>query len=594
MNIASSSTPPRPVLDIDSFSLEIHSAGRVHPILHDVNLQVMPGRIHALVGESGGGKSMVTRAITGLLPAGARITRGHLRIDGQETAAWQEQDWQLARGRMFSMVLQDPMTALNPMMRIGTQIAEVLRLQRGMEARQAWYEAGQLLDRVRVRDSARVLQLFPHQLSGGMRQRVVIAIAWACQPRLILCDEPTTALDVTVQKEVLRLISSLSQAGSGILLVTHDLGVVAKVAHSMSVIERGRILECGDVASVYASPAHAYTRALMAATPRFDRPEALSSPGGVPSIGHNIQPVASMPPPGPSNPLLRVQNLSLSVPDARAQGGPTPGCRPLLQDISLEMHAGQALGVIGESGSGKSTLARALTALMPIQEGQVWFEGRQVLGRPESQGGRHQRASLMALHGQELVEYRSRLQLVFQDPMSSLNPRLPVGTSIARPAQVLGRMRGQCERDLVAALLERVGLDPALAVRYPHELSGGQRQRVNIARALAVQPRALIADEVTSGLDVSAQARIVQLLRTLCREQGLALIFISHDLSLVRSLCDHILILQAGKVVESAPSNTLFAAPREAYTRRLLSAIPLPEPDLTWLDQTPEDMGVSA
>lgn len=271
--------------------------------------------------------------------------------------------------------------------------------------------------------------------------------------------------------------------------------------------------------------------------------------------------------PKPSEPLLRVDKLSLSVPEAGAGGA--PGARRLLLDqISLQLQAGQALGVIGESGSGKSTLARALTGLMPAQGGQVWFEGQSVLG----------------LSGRELVEYRSRLQLVFQDPMSALNPRLRVGVSIARPAQVLGRMKGQSAGALAAQMLERVGLAAELASRYPHELSGGQRQRVNIARALALAPRALIADEVTSGLDVSAQARIVVLLRQLCLEQGLALIFISHDLSLVRSLCDQILILQSGRVVESATADQLFAAPQEAYTRRLLSAIPLPVPDLHWLD----------
>lgn len=593
MNTTLTDASLQPVLDIESLSLEINSVGRIHPILHGVNLQVMPGRIHALVGESGGGKSMLTRAITGLLPTGARITQGHLRIDGQDAAVWHENDWQRARGRIFSMVLQDPMTALNPMMRIGPQITEVLRLQRGMDAKQARQEAGRLLDRVHVRESARVLELFPHQLSGGMRQRVVIAIAWACQPRLILCDEPTTALDVTVQKEVLRLIRSLAESGSGILLVTHDLGVVAKVAHSMSVIQRGRILECGEVASVYAHPAHEYTRALMAATPRFDRPGTLSGLEDMPQMGKGARTVASVQTKAPVSPLLSVQNLRLSVPDALVQDGSHPGYRTLLQDVSLQLHAGQALGVIGESGSGKSTLARALTALMPIQDGQVWFEGRQVLGRAQGIYENRHPAPLMDLQGMDLVEYRSRLQLVFQDPMSALNPRLPVGLSIVRPAQVLGRMQGQSEQGLVAELLERVGLDPALAVCYPHELSGGQRQRVNIARALAVQPRALIADEVTSGLDVSAQARIVQLLRTLCREQGLALIFISHDLSLVRSLCDHILILQQGRVVESSSADALFTMPQEAYTRRLLSAIPLPEPDLTWLDRSPEAMETS-
>ncbi len=484
-----------------------------------VSLTVGAGEIVCVVGESGSGKSVMAGAILGLLPRGLRPS-GAIGFAGADLLRATPAAMRAVRGARIGMVFQEPMTALNPVMRVGEQVAEVFRVHGLVPGNRV---AG-LLDAVGLPDPARLLRAYPHTLSGGQRQRVVIAMALALEPALLIADEPTTALDVTTQKQVLALIRDVQRRrGMGVLFITHDFGVVAEIADRVAVMRQGVVVEQGTATDVLSQPQHAYTRALIAAVPDASR---------VPR------------PPVTAPVLLRLTDVGRAF-----------GATQAVDGVSLDIRQGETLGVVGESGSGKSTLARCVVGLVPADRGSIDYGGTELRGL--SRAG--------------WAPIRRRIGMVFQDPFASLNPRRTVGSIVAEGL----RAHRVPDRDArVAALLARVHLDPTAARRYPHEFSGGQRQRIGIARALALEPALLIADEPVSALDVSVQAGILALLEELRTELGLAMLFITHDLRVAAQVCDRVAVMQAGRVVETGPTQDVFARPSHVYTRTLLASVP--------------------
>ncbi|WP_329570563.1 ABC transporter ATP-binding protein [Kitasatospora sp. NBC_01266] len=501
------------------------------------------GRSLGLVGESGSGKSTVAAALLGLHRTSAAAVSGRIRLDGTDVQRASDAELRRLRGARAAMVFQDPLSALDPYWPIGAQIAEVHRVHTGAGRRAAAERAVQVLDRVGVPDAARRAAAHPHEFSGGMRQRALIAMALACSPKLLIADEPTTALDVTVQAQILDLLHDLRvEHRMALLLVTHDLGVVAGNTDRVLVMRGGRAVEHGPVAEVLGAPTDPYTRELISAVPRLDaRRQAPAVAGEV---------------------LLSVQELRKEYPiPSRGLFGRRERLAAL-DGVSLDLHRGEALGVVGESGSGKTTLGRLLVRLLEPTAGRILFEGRDLAHASES----------------ELRPVRRELQMVFQDPLSSLNPRRTIGDAIADPLRVQDRAGEAQARSAVGELLERVGLQPDWYGRYPHELSGGQRQRVGIARALALRPKILVCDEPVSSLDVSTQAQVVRLLAELQREFGLTLVFVAHDLAVVRQVSDRIAVMRAGRVVELGVADDIYENPQHPYTRRLLASVPVPDP----------------
>ncbi|MFE7432168.1 dipeptide ABC transporter ATP-binding protein [Streptomyces tendae] len=494
------------------------------------------GAALALVGESGSGKSTVASALLGLHRGTGAVVDGTVRVAGVDVGTASDAELRRLRGGTAAMVFQDPLSSLDPYYAVGDQIAEVYRVHHEASRRAARARAVQVLDRVGIPDAVRRSRSRPHEFSGGMRQRALIAMALACEPELLVADEPTTALDVTVQAQILDLLHTLRQeTGMGLLLVTHDVGVAAGSVDDILVMRNGVEVEHGPVTTVLGSPARTYTRRLLKSVPRVD----------VPRPGH---PAAAEHEPAAAGVALEAVGL-------RRVFGRGARAFAAVDDVSLQVRRGEALGIVGESGSGKTTLGRMLVGLLAPTAGQVRREGVAVGGvRPD-------------------------VQMVFQDPVSSLNPRRSVGESVADPLRARGE-RDPAVRTRVAELLERVGLEPAHHGRYPHEFSGGQRQRIGIARALAADPRVLVCDEPVSALDVTTQAQVVELLDELRRELGLALVFIAHDLAVVRRVSDRLAVMRRGRVVEYGPANEVYESPREAYTRHLLAAVPALDPDL--------------
>jgi oligopeptide/dipeptide ABC transporter ATP-binding protein len=522
-------------------------AGRVIAA-DDVSLAVRAGECLGVVGESGAGKSQVFLAIMGLLAANG-AARGSACFDGTELLTLPQAALDRVRGRGIAMVFQDPMTSLTPHLTVGEQITEVLVRHRALSPRAARETALTLLERVHVTDPDRRLRQYPHELSGGMRQRAMIAIALAGEPQLLIADEPTTSLDVTIQAQILALLAELKrERAMALVLITHDVGAVAGLADRVTVMQRGRVVEEGTAAAVLKSPQHPYTRALVMAAP-----------------------VAAAVPATPGRGSVHGNRAALSVADLGVQYS-TPRswlapARPLvaLSAVSLELQAGESLGIVGESGSGKTTLVRTLLQLLPATSGRVVWMGQ----------------ALAALPPRELRSLRRTLQLIFQDPLGSLDPRMTVGEIVAEPLRVhAAGLTRPARAAAVATALERVGLSPTLTGRYPHELSGGQAQRVGIARAMILEPQLLVCDEPVSALDAPTQQQIVTLLGELQRAGGMTLIFVSHNLALVRQLCERVLVLYLGRMMELAPTEALFAAARHPYTRELLAAIPSNDPDV--------------
>jgi peptide/nickel transport system ATP-binding protein len=514
------------------------------PVVDGVSLEIAPGRCLGVIGESGAGKTQVFMALMGLLPPQARVT-GNARIEGAVllgSAAAQ------VRGRSVSMIFQDPMTSLTPHLRVGDQIAEPLVAHRGMSWQAARTRAAELLDQVRMSDVPRRLRQYPHELSGGMRQRAMIAMALACDPKLLIADEPTTALDVSVQAQLLKLLRDLIQErGMALALVTHDMGVISALADDVLVMRQGKVVEHAPVQSLLTAPAHEYTRALLAATPRLD------------AAGPAARPATSA---APAAPPLSARNVSVRH---RLRGGWLGQARWLtaVDDVSFDALSGEALGVVGESGCGKSTLARALLRLGPASRGEIVWLGRAV----------------QDLAGEELRALRDGMQVVFQDPFASLDPRMRIVDIIAEPLRALRPTMSAAEQAQKALrMLDSVGLGPQFAQRRGRELSGGQCQRVAIARAMILEPKLLVCDEAVSALDVSIQAQILELLDTLKRAHDTSIVFVSHNLAVVRRLCERTMVMYLGKVVEAGPTEAVFEAARHPYTRMLLAAVPLLDP----------------
>ena len=532
-----------PALKFDDLDVKFKTEfGTVHAV-KGLTLSVEPGEVMALVGESGSGKSVTATTALGLLPKTARI-QGQTIVSDKVVADLPARDLRKLRGNRVAMVFQEPMTALNPVIRIGDQLIESMEVHGVAYGRQAWDRAVDLLNAVGIPGAERRVKQYPHELSGGMRQRVVIAMALACDPEVIIADEPTTALDVTVQAEILDLLRSLKdKLNTGILLITHNMGVVADMADNVAVMFKGNIVERGTVEEVLLHPEHPYTKKLLAAVPHLGE-------------GHGQFGVAPNPVAPDAEMALDVNNLVVEY--------KRMGKKPFraVDDVSFDVRRGEIVGLVGESGSGKSTIGRALLGLIPSESGEV-----RVLDE-----------DLLSMRGSAVRKLRKRIGVIFQDPAASLNPRFPVGDVISEPMEVhkVGDRKSREAR--VHELLEAVQLPRSAFNRYPHELSGGQRQRVSIARALSLSPDLLIADEPTSALDVSVQAQVLEMFTSLQKEFGFACLFISHDLAVIDSLAHRVVVMQYGKIVEAGSREDVLLNPQEEYTKRLLAAAPVPNP----------------
>ncbi|HSO69055.1 MAG TPA: ABC transporter ATP-binding protein [Arachnia sp.] len=536
-------TGENPVLKFDDLDVQFRTEfGIVHAV-KGITLTVEPGEVMALVGESGSGKSVTATTALGLLPKTARI-EGQTRVTDQSVGELSGRQLRALRGNRVAMVFQEPMTALNPVIKIGEQLTESMEVHGVAFGREAWDRAVDLLNAVGIPNAERRASQFPHELSGGMRQRVVIAMALACDPEVIIADEPTTALDVTVQADILDLLRSLKdKLNTGILLITHNMGVVADMADNVAVMFKGNIVERGPAEQVLLHPTHPYTKRLLAAVPRLGQ-------------GHGQFGVAPHPVSQTAEAALEVDELVVEYHRA--------GKKPFraVDGVSFDVRRGEIVGLVGEYGSGKSTIGRALLGLIPSDSGEV-----RVLGE-----------DLLSLKGKALKGLRKRIGVIFQDPAASLNPRFPIGDVIAEPLSVHKEGDAKSRQARVHELLDAVQLPRTVYNRYPHELSGGQRQRVSIARALALSPDLLVADEPTSALDVSVQASVLAMFTALQRDFGFACLFISHDLAVIDSLAHRVVVMQYGQIVEKGDREQVLLHPQEEYTKRLLAAAPVPDP----------------
>jgi peptide/nickel transport system ATP-binding protein len=564
-----------PVLEVTDLNVDFGVDNEWVPAARHMSYRIMPGEVLALVGESGSGKSASSMALLDLLPSNSRI-RGSIKLNGSEITNIRAQQMRRIRGGEIAVIFQEPMTALNPVYTIGSQIIETLRVHYGIAPSEAKKRALELLGMVELPDPLKAFNSYPHQLSGGQRQRAMIAQSISCDPTLLIADEPTTALDVTVQAEILDLLRSLrDRLDSAILLITHDMGVVADLADYIAVMKNGVIVETGTAMEIFTNPQHPYTKALLAAVPHLGQREgaeidttaALVADAGTDSeLRERIE----------VNERIAEQSRAAALKDTRPvvldfddvvieypKHGRVPAFRAV-DHVNLQVHSGEVVGLVGESGSGKTTLGRAAIGLLPITEGTLTVTGQNI--------SKANRDDIRQLH--------KKAGIVFQDPASSLNPRMPIGESIGEPLLLAKQLKGQGLYNEVERLLDSVELPRAYRGRFPHELSGGQKQRVGIARAIALKPLLLIADEPTSALDVSVQARVLELLQNLQQEMQFACLFITHDLAVIDVLANRIAVMHQGKLVEVGTRDEILRNPKEAYTQRLLAAVPLPDPVL--------------
>jgi peptide/nickel transport system ATP-binding protein len=532
-----------PILAIENLTVVFGTTRGDQAAVRDVSLTVPAGSTVALVGESGSGKSTTAAAVNRLLPANGRVTAGRVLLDGRDLLTLSEREMRRIRGAGIGLVPQDPMSNLNPVMRIGDQVAEALEVHDVANGKAAWARALELLDLVGIPDPAARAAQYPHEFSGGMRQRALIAVGLACRPRLLVADEPTSALDVTVQRRILDTVDAITEElGTSVLLITHDLGLAAERADTVAVMYRGEIVETGPAAHILAEPEHAYTKRLLAAAPSLITVREVRR-----------TPQVSVAPES----LVRFEGVSKRF-ALRRRGRGAGDDILAVDDVSFGIPRGQTAAIVGESGSGKSTTANLLLGLEIPTSGRILVGGQ----------------DLATMSRRETFALRRRIQPVFQNPYASLDPRYSVERSVAEPLKVHGVGTPDECRERVRTLLDQVALDADLATRLPHELSGGQRQRVAIARALALEPDIVVLDEAVSALDVIVQAQILDLLAELQSRLGLTYLFISHDLAVVRQVSDQVHVMRAGRIVESGPPEQIFDAPQDGYTRELLAAIP--------------------
>ncbi|MFC8410413.1 ABC transporter ATP-binding protein [Arthrobacter sp. NPDC057259] len=571
------------VLEVRDLSVDFGVDKKWVPAAIRLNYEVRAGEVLAIVGESGSGKSASSMALLGLLPSNSRVN-GSVKLAGKELLGGSEANIRAVRGKDVAVIFQEPMTALNPVYTVGAQIVETIRLHNEVSPDQARERAVRMLELVELPDPEKAFRSYPHQLSGGQRQRAMIAQSLSCDPKLLIADEPTTALDVTVQAEILDLMRNLrNKLDSAIVLITHDMGVVADLADRIAVMRRGVIVETGTAAEIFHNPQHEYTKALLDAVPHLGQGGeadgdvdvtaalAAATQADLEAIPHeellrreraNAAALAAAAetakPQG--DPVLELTDVAIEYP----KQGRVPAFRAV-EGANLAIYPGQVVGLVGESGSGKTTIGRAAVGLLPVAAGTMKVVGQDI--------------SAAKRNGRQLHEMRRHVGMVFQDPSSSLNPRLPIGESIGEPMFLAGVAKGAELQTRIEALLDQVELPRNYRNRYPHELSGGQKQRVGIARALSLKPKLMVADEPTSALDVSVQAKVLELFQNLQKELGFACLFVTHDLAVVDVLADRICVMQRGRIVEQGSRDQILRNPQEPYTQRLLAAVPLPDPE---------------
>ncbi|MGR3320627.1 MAG: ABC transporter ATP-binding protein [Pseudooceanicola sp.] len=557
----------QPLARIENLRVEFETKDGTVVGVEDVSFSINPGETVAIVGESGSGKSVSSLSLMRLVEyGGGDIAGGHLFFDrkegGEVDLAKTDQDlMRTIRGNEIGMIFQEPMTALNPVFTVGRQLTEGLRLHRGLSKDAAKARALDLLKQVRIPEPERRLTQYPHELSGGMRQRVVIAMAMACEPRLLIADEPTTALDVTIQAEILALMNRLKkETGTAVMFITHDMAVVAQMADRVVVMFRGNKVEEGPVEEIFNNPKHAYTKALLAAVPKLGemRGKAYPEPMKLFGVeGQKIEPI-----PGEDRTLLEVRNLTTRFPVKGGFFRRTVAQVHAVEDVSFVINKGQTLSLVGESGCGKSTCGRSVLRLVEPHSGHIVLDGKDIV----------------ALGAQGLRKARLDMQMVFQDPFASLNPQMQLSDQVAEPMRNYGTHKGAEMHKRIEMLFDRVELPRNFMRRYPHELSGGQRQRVAIARALALNPKLIVADEAVSALDVSVQAQVLNLMMELQAEMGISFLFISHDMAVVERVSHRVGVMYLGRIVEIGSRTAVFENPQHAYTQALMKAVPVADP----------------
>jgi peptide/nickel transport system ATP-binding protein len=556
-----------PILSIDNLDISFLKERKYLPVVHQLTYELYENEILGIVGESGSGKSVSSLAIMGLLPSSiSKIANGSIVFEGKDISLLSDQEFQKIRGNEIAMVFQEPMSSLNPSMKCGMQVAEILEIHTSLSKKEIKNQVISLFEKVKLPNPEELFSKYPHQISGGQKQRVMIAMAIACKPKILIADEPTTALDVTVQKEIIQLLKELQrETKMSILFISHDLSLVSEIANRVLVMYKGQIVEQGIAKEIFENPQHNYTKALIASRPSLDfrlkrlptfqdflKESFKSEIVSAEERNKNQLKIYS------KSPLLEVKNIGKDYFSSVGLFGKQHSFKAV-NEVSFKIYEGETVGLVGESGCGKSTLGNAILQLDKATSGQIFYKGNDITN----------------LNKEDIRKLRKEIQIIFQDPYSSLNPRIPIGKSIMEPMKVHGLFANDAERKAKAIeILERVGLGESFFNRYPHEFSGGQRQRIGIARTIALQPKLIVCDESVSALDISVQAQVLNLLNELKENFGFTYIFISHDLAVVKYMSDQVLVMNKGKIEEMADADELYAHPKSEYTKKLIEAIP--------------------